>query len=74
MSRRGNSVDNAPVESFFGHMKDEIDYKDLNFNKLKDLINEYMLKYNYKRRQWNRLKMTPVFYRNYLLKLRCKCV
>ena len=27
MSRRGNCWDNAPQESFFGHMKDEIDYK-----------------------------------------------
>ena len=25
MSRRGNCWDNAPQESFFGHMKDEID-------------------------------------------------
>ena len=29
MSRRGNCWDNAPQESFFGHMKDEIDYKSL---------------------------------------------
>ncbi len=28
MSRRGNCLDNAPMESFFGHMKDELDYKD----------------------------------------------
>lgn len=27
MSRRGNCWDNAPQESFFGYMKDEIDYK-----------------------------------------------
>lgn len=26
MSRRGNFWDNAPQESFFGHMKDEINY------------------------------------------------
>ncbi len=25
MSRRGNCWDNAPMESFFGHMKDEIE-------------------------------------------------
>ena len=72
MSRRGNSVDNAPIESFFGHMKDEIDYKYLNFNQLKELIDEYMLEYNYKRKQWGRQRMAPVIYRNYLLKLRCK--
>lgn len=27
MSRRGNCWDNAPQESFFGHMKDEVDFK-----------------------------------------------
>lgn len=26
MSRRGNCWDNAPQESFFGHMKDEVDF------------------------------------------------
>lgn len=28
MSRRGNCLDNAPMESFFGHFKDEVDYKE----------------------------------------------
>ena len=27
MFRQGNCWDNAPEESFFGHMKDEINYK-----------------------------------------------
>jgi putative transposase len=27
MSRKGNCWDNAPQESFFGHLKDEVDYK-----------------------------------------------
>ena len=27
MSRRGNCLDNAPMESFFDHLKDEVDYK-----------------------------------------------
>ncbi|HGE5782458.1 hypothetical protein BW425_25475 [Bacillus pseudomycoides] len=27
MSRRGSCLDNAPMKSFFGHMKDELDYK-----------------------------------------------
>src|SRR4051794_10206961 len=27
MSRRGNCWDNAPQESFFGHLKDEVDYQ-----------------------------------------------
>jgi len=66
MSRRGNSVDNAPIESFFGHLKDEVDYSKLNFKELKELIEDYMLEYNYKRKQWNKKKMTPVQYREYL--------
>lgn len=31
MSRRGNCLDNAPMESFFGHFKDELDYKEAEF-------------------------------------------
>ncbi len=27
MSRRGNCLDNASMESFFGHLKDYVDYK-----------------------------------------------
>jgi transposase InsO family protein len=68
MSRRGNSVDNAPIESFFGHMKDEIEYKSLNFDELKLVIEKYMLEYNQQRKQWSRKKMSPVCYREYLFK------
>ncbi len=67
MSRRGNSVDNAPIESFFGHMKDETEYSELNFSEINGLINEYMLEYNYKRKQWGRKRLAPVYYREYLL-------
>jgi transposase InsO family protein len=28
MSRKGNCLDNAPMESFFGHMKDEMNVDD----------------------------------------------
>lgn len=28
MSRKGNCLDNAPIESFFGHFKDELNYSD----------------------------------------------
>jgi len=31
MSRRGNCWDNSPQESFFGHMKDEIDISNCKF-------------------------------------------
>ncbi len=67
MSRRGNSIDNAPIESFFGHMKDDINYSNLNFIELEKLITEYMVEYNYKRKQWGRKRLAPVFYRDYLL-------
>ena len=68
MSRRGNCWDNAPQESFFGHMKDEMNYKACQtFNELKKLINRYMSYYNNYRCQWNLKKLTPIQYRNQLL-------
>jgi len=68
MSRKGNCIDNAPIESFFGHMKDDVDYKDCKtFEELKYLIDEYMNNYNNERPQWNLKKMTPVEYRDHLL-------
>jgi transposase InsO family protein len=68
MSRKGNCIDNAPVESFFGHFKDDIDYGDCKtFEELSFRIGEYMKYYNNERQQWNLKKMTPVEYRNHLL-------
>lgn len=68
MSRRGNCWDNAPQESFFGHMKDEIDYKSCTtFEELKLVIDNYINYYNHYRYQWNLKKLTPVKYRNQLL-------
>ena len=68
MSRRGNCWDNAPQESFFGHMKDEIDYKSCNtFEELQLLIDEYIDYYNNFRYQWNLKKLTPIQFRNQLL-------
>lgn len=67
MSRKWNCIDNAPTESFFGHMKDEIDLKYIkSFKVLVKYINNYIFYYNNKRPQWNRKKMTPVQYRNHL--------
>jgi len=57
MSRRGSSVDNAPIESFFGHLKDEIEYSKLNFSELDSLIDRCMLEYNYERKQWGRQRI-----------------
>lgn len=69
MSRKGNCIDNAPVESFFGHLKDEVDYRGCKtFSELESKIAEYMEYYNNGRYQWNLKKMTPVEYRNHLLR------
>ena len=69
MSRRGNCIDNAPIESFFGHLKDDMDYKECKtFDELHSLITTYMQYYNHERPQWDLKKMTPVAYRNHLLR------
>ena len=68
MSRKGNCIDNAPIESFFGHLKDDVDYKNCKtFEELRLQIEEYMKYYNNDRQQWDLKKMTPVEYRNHLL-------
>lgn len=71
MSAKGTCIDNAPIESFFGHMKDELDYKSCkSFEELHSKIAEYMQYYNHERKQWTRKKMTPVEYREHLLTTR----
>lgn len=68
MSRKGNCIDNAPIESFFGHLKDDVDYKNCKtFEELKLLVENYIRYYNNERPQWNKNKMTPVEYRSHLL-------
>jgi putative transposase len=70
MSRKGNCIDNAPIESFFGHLKDDVDYKSCKtFEEVKMLIENYIDYYNNERRQWDLNKMTPVEYRDHLLAL-----
>jgi len=70
MSRKGNCIDNAPMESFFGHLKDDVDYKNCKtFEELRLLIENYIRYYNCERAQWDRNKMTPVEYRDHLLAL-----
>lgn len=68
MSRRGNCLDNAPIESFFGHFKDDVDYKEASsLLELKIMVDEYMEHYNSTRKQWQLKKMTPEQYRSHLL-------
>jgi transposase InsO family protein len=60
MSRKGNCLDNAPIESFFGHMKDEVDYKSCrNVNELRRKLKSYIQYYNYERPQWSLERKTP---------------
>jgi len=67
MSRRGNCWDNAPQESFFGHMKDEIHLKHCDsFESLKAEIDDYMDYYNNDRYQWELAKLSPNQYATYL--------
>lgn len=69
MSRRGNCWDNAPQESFFGHFKDEAYIKPCEtLEELKKEIKSYMTYYNNYRYQWDLNKMTPVQYRDHLLR------
>lgn len=69
MSRSGNCLDNAPIESFFGHLKDEVEYKDCkNLKEIRDKIDKYIYYYNNERYQWGLNKMTPIEFKNYLLK------
>ena len=67
MSRRGNCWDNAPQESFFGHMKDEIHLDGCNsLEELKSIIADYMDYYNNDRYQWDLAKLSPNQYDEYL--------
>lgn len=63
MSRRGNCWDNAPIESFFGHMKDEINLMNCKtFEDVEKAIDDYMDYYNNFRYQWNLKRMSPKAY------------
>ena len=68
MSAPATPRDNAPIESFFGHLKDELDYKKCKtFEELSALVDDYMYNYNYTRKQWSKNKMTPIEYKKFLL-------
>lgn len=60
MSRRGNCWDNASMESFFGHMKDEVDFIDCQtVDEARTRVADYISYYNSERYQWTLKKMTP---------------
>lgn len=60
MSRRANCWDNAPMENFFGHLKEEYlrHFKNPTFAQAQQLIEEYIHFYNYERIQL-KTKQTP---------------
>lgn len=62
MSRKGNCWDNAPQESFFGHMKDHVRerLKEAgDFQTVRAIIDDYMDYYNNERYQWHLAKLAP---------------
>ena len=68
MSRRGNCWDNAPKESFFGHMKDELKiHRDMSFEEIKEEVDDWMDYYNNDRYQWSLAKLSPREFYEYLM-------
>jgi len=68
MSRKANCWDNAPQESFFGHMKDEIDISNCStFGEVRRVIADWTDYYNNDRYQWDLAKLTPTEYYRYRL-------
>jgi len=65
MSRRGNCLDNASMESFFSHLKTEglYPYNIRNLTEAQSRIEKYIQFYNRRRPQRKLNKLTPVEYR-----------
>ena len=69
MSRKGNCWDNAPQESFFGHMKDELAAQIPTWTSISDVrqsIDDWIDYYNNDRYQWDLAKLSPNEYYDYL--------
>jgi putative transposase len=60
MSRRGNCWDNAPMENFFGHLKEEAlrQVRNPTFEEARQIIDDYICFYNYERIQL-KTRQTP---------------
>lgn len=65
MSRRGNCLDNACIENFFGYLKSELIYQNSyqTFEELSDSIAEYIHWYNTERFQGKLNNRTPIEFR-----------
>ena len=69
MSRRGNCWDNAPQESFFGHMKDELQVKSSNWTSISDVqsdIDDWMDYYNNDRYKTGLGRLSPNEFYKYI--------
>ena len=66
MSRKGNCLDNAMMENFFGLMKNELlyPYEWENIEEFKVALRKYIKYYNHYRIKL-KLKMSPVQYRTH---------
>ncbi|XWL03708.1 IS3 family transposase [Macrococcoides goetzii] len=69
MSRKGNCLDNSPMENFFGILKQEMFYGESfdSYDELEEEINDYMEYYNFVRKKRKLKSKTPVEYRNLAL-------
>ena len=69
MSRKGNCLDNAVIESFFGLLKSELLYlKEFeSIDHLKQELEQYIDYYNHKRIKAKLKGMSPVQYRIHTL-------
>ena len=67
MSRKGNCLDNAIIENFFGILKSELFYlqKFKSIDELKKEIKQYIYYYNNDRIKSNLNKMSPIEYRTH---------
>lgn len=65
MSRKGNCLDNSPMENFFGLLKQEIFHGEIyrSFNELKEAIEQYIYYYNHKRMKKKLNWQSPVQFR-----------
>ncbi len=69
MSRKGNCWDNAPQESFYGHMKDELKDKMATWETFEDAkrdVDDWFEYYNNERYQWQLAKLSPKQYYQYI--------
>lgn len=67
MSRRGNCWDNAPQESLFGHMKDEIHMNASDTHQdIVRKVDDWIDYYNNERYQWSLVKLSPNEFYQYL--------